>query len=59
MEDGWSFLCATGELTRTWGDAAHWRATVVIFNTRQSLTKSAIKAQGVEDCHGVIPGMPR
>ena len=22
------FFCATGELTRTWGDAAHWRAAV-------------------------------
>ena len=29
MEDRWSFFCATGELTRTWGDAAHWRAAVV------------------------------
>ena len=28
MENGWSFFCAAGELTRTWGDAAHWRAAV-------------------------------
>ena len=28
MGDGWSFLYVSGELTRTWGDAAHWRVDV-------------------------------